>query len=160
MKKFSKNICKSVDKQKNICIIITVIITDKEFMDNKVTRKSKQRDAVIEFLKETTSHPTAYDVYEKLRIEHPNISLGTVYRNLALLAKDGDILELSASNGQSHFDGNTHPHSHFFCEKCGKIFDVFDDSYPIPDSLSKFNVKTVSVTYYGVCEACENKEIN
>lgn len=127
-------------------------------METKVTRKSRQREAVIEFLKSTTTHPTAYDVYEKIRESYPNISLGTVYRNLALLASEGDILELSGANGQAHFDGNVSPHSHFFCQKCGKIYDVFDDEYPIPPSLGGKDVKTVSIAYYGVCEACKNKE--
>ncbi len=127
-------------------------------MENKTTRKSRQRDAVIEFLKETTSHPTAYDVYEKLKITQPNISLGTVYRNLALLSSGGEIIELSGANGQAHFDGNTAPHSHFFCEKCGKIFDVFDDEYAIPNSLENYQVKSVSTNYYGICETCKNKE--
>lgn len=126
-------------------------------MEEIKRRKSRQRDAVIEYLKSTTTHPTADAVYEELKKTNPNISLGTVYRNLRLLAEEGEALELSVTPEKVHFDGNVSPHSHFVCEKCGEIFDVFDDEFTVPKSLQGKLVKNVATTYYGVCERCKNK---
>ena len=87
-------------------------------------RKSKQKEAILNFLRSTSSHPTANYIYEEVRREIPNISLGTVYRNLKLLKQEGKVLELDLAGSLSRFDGNTHNHYHFRCEQCGRIFDV------------------------------------
>ena len=71
---------------------------------------SKQRDALLTLLKSTRSHPSADWLYSELKKEFPNISLGTVYRNLALLAENGCILKISTSSQKEHFDGFTHQH--------------------------------------------------
>ena len=84
-----------------------------------VMKHSKQRDAIMEYLKSSHEHPTADTVYAALRKDHPNISLGTVYRNLALLSELGEINKLSTGNGPDRFDGDVHPHYHFVCKKCG-----------------------------------------
>ena len=85
---------------------------------------SKQREALLTLLRSTRSHPSADWLYENLRKEFPNISLGTVYRNLAQLAENGDILKISTSANKEHFDGFVHRHFHFVCNKCDKIYDV------------------------------------
>ena len=87
-------------------------------------RKSKQKEAILNFLKGTSSHPTANCIYEEVRKEIPNISLGTVYRNLRLLKQEGKVLELDLAGSLSRFDGNTRNHYHFRCEQCGRIFDI------------------------------------
>ena len=69
---------------------------------------SKQREALLTLLRSTRSHPSADWLYENLRKEFPNISLGTVYRNLAQLAENGDILKISTSANKEHFDGFVH----------------------------------------------------
>ena len=79
---------------------------------------SKQREALLRVLRSTRSHPTAYWVYEELRKEIPNISLGTVYRNLAKLAQNGDILKLDIISDKERFDGFTARHAHFVCNEC------------------------------------------
>ena len=81
---------------------------------------SKQREALLTLLRSTRSHPSADWLYENLRKEFPNISLGTVYRNLAQLAENGDILKISTSANKEHFDGFVHRHFHFVCNKCDK----------------------------------------
>ena len=89
-----------------------------------MARKSKQKEAILRVLKGTTSHPSADWVYEQVKREIPNISLGTVYRNLKLLKREGEILELDLASTVSRFDGNSQGHYHFRCEKCGCVFDV------------------------------------
>lgn len=85
---------------------------------------SRQREAVLNVLCSTKSHPTAAWIYERVREQIPNISLGTVYRNLAGLAEDGTIKKLSFGEASVHFDGDISVHSHFYCEHCGEITDI------------------------------------
>src|SRR5512136_1321888 len=87
-------------------------------------RMTKQKRVILEVLKNTKSHPTADWVYDKVKKKIPNISLGTVYRNLNILKSQGEILELCYGKGFSRFDGNSSQHYHFTCEHCGRILDV------------------------------------
>ena len=95
-----------------------IIIID--FEGVKCMKYSKQREALLTLLRSTRSHPSADWLYENLRKEFPNISLGTVYRNLAQLAENGDILKISTSANKEHFDGFVHRHFHCVCNKCDK----------------------------------------
>ncbi len=124
-------------------------------------RKSKQRDAILEVLRGVKTHPDADWIYEKVRATIPNISLGTVYRNLAMLECDGEILKLDTSSGTSHYDGNICPHSHVVCRDCGRIDDL-DEC--VPDELFSYGkkryggeVEALSLVYYGKCEVCINQ---
>ena len=87
-------------------------------------KHSKQRDAIKNFLADRYDHPTAETVYLNIKKEFPNISLGTVYRNLSLLAEIGEIQKLSTGIGPARFDGNTAPHYHFICNCCGNVLDL------------------------------------
>src|SRR5512135_2658698 len=87
-------------------------------------RMTKQKRVILEVLKNTKSHPTADWVYDKVKKKIPNISLGTVYRNLNILKSQGEITELCYGKGFSRFDGNASHHYHFTCEQCGRILDV------------------------------------
>jgi Fur family transcriptional regulator, peroxide stress response regulator len=87
-------------------------------------RRSRQKDAILRVLCETDSHPTAEWIYEQVKKEIPTLSLGTVYRNLRLMAENGSARELSFTGEQSRYDGNIQHHDHFRCEKCGRIFDL------------------------------------
>ncbi len=90
----------------------------------KMEKKTRQKEAILKVLKATFSHPTADWIYHEVRKEIPNISLGTVYRNLRTLSKRGEILELDFSGSLGRFDGQTNDHYHFRCDRCGNIFDV------------------------------------
>ena len=123
------------------------------------TRYSKQREAIRSYLLSTKSHPTAEMVYEHIQSEYPNISLGTVYRNLNLLAEQGEILRLECGDGVDHFDGNTMPHYHFFCKGCNRISDLVMD--PI-DHINRIaaagfdgEVQGHMVYFYGLCPYCK-----
>ena len=91
---------------------------------------SKQRELILETLKENVVHPSADYIYGKLKDKLPNISLATVYRNLNQLAENGTILKIEGLENSDHFDHNTHEHHHFLCEKCGRIFDIPKDIAP------------------------------
>ena len=85
---------------------------------------SRQRESIKEFLRNRTDHPTADVVYENMKLIYPNISLGTVYRNLSLLADLGEIKKLSSFAGADHFDGRTERHCHFMCTRSERIMDL------------------------------------
>ncbi len=122
-------------------------------------RKSKQREAILDFLRRTSSHPTAYHVYEAVRKEIPNISLGTIYRNLRLLTDEAEIIELDLAGSLSRFDGDLKNHYHFRCEQCGRVFDV-DDPVDLErnEKVAKktgFRVSHHILEFRGLCRDCQ-----
>ena len=123
---------------------------------------SRQREAVLNVLCSTTSHPTAAWIYEQVKLEIPNISLGTVYRNLSGLCEDGTIKKLSFGDASVHFDGDTTVHSHFYCEHCGEITDIWlDQSKLLGPVESDYNVKARHADFNitGKCSKCLQKEV-
>lgn len=125
-------------------------------------KRSKQREAILEVLCSTTSHPTADWIYNRVREFIPSISLGTVYRNLGILSKNGDILKLDVGSDQSHYDGTTIPHDHVVCQSCNRVFDVntkYDNSIDnnVRD-LFEGSIDYHTLLYYGTCVKCKNNE--
>ena len=90
----------------------------------KTLKYSRQRESIKTCLMGRKDHPTADALYTSIREQFPNISLGTVYRNLNLLVDLGEIRKLSCGDGTDHFDYDTSPHYHFVCKECGKIMDI------------------------------------
>ena len=125
-------------------------------------RKSRQRDAILRVVKGTNSHPTANWIYDQVRGEIPNISLGTVYRNLRLLVDEGQILAIELAGTLSRFDGNTQYHHHFICERCGRVFDVTNDERmekAMVDEITRgadFKVTHHRYELYGLCKDCQS----
>ncbi len=121
-------------------------------------RKSKQKESILRVVKETNSHPTAEWIYEQVRREIPNISLGTVYRNLRLLKREGEISELSLAGTLSRFDGIVGNHYHFRCGQCGRIFDVDEPANKEIDrrvtQKTGFKVSYHILEFRGLCEDC------
>ena len=124
-------------------------------------RNSKQRQAILNVLKGTKSHPTADWVYEQVRKEIPNISLGTVYRNLKLMKEEGEILDLEMGGSLNRFDGNNKNHYHFRCEQCGRVFDIDE---PIDSGIDErvahrtdFEVHYHRLEFHGLCIDCQLK---
>lgn len=117
---------------------------------------SRQREAILEVLRATDTHPTAIAVYEKVREKMPNISLGTVYRNLAALKESGDILGISVGDGSERFDGDITPHIHLHCRHCGAIADLRLRDDPAAQFAAKqgFVPETSVYIVYGVCRDC------
>ncbi len=125
----------------------------------KKARLTKQKQVILDVLRSTKSHPTADWVYEQARKELPNISLGTVYRNLNVLKDMGEILELNYGSSQSHFDGNPENHYHFVCEDCRKVYDI---EMPLNEAINTqacnetgFVIKGHRLEFYGLCEECQ-----
>ena len=125
-------------------------------------KHSKQRDLIKEFLMTRKDHPTADVVYMNVRQQNPNISLGTVYRNLTLLADIGEISRLRLGDGVDHFDADTSPHYHFICSDCGSVIDLEMDSIDQIDSMAGANFDgeiTGHVTcFYGSCGSCKKQK--
>ncbi len=125
---------------------------------------SRQREAIKEFMMTRKDHPTADVVYMNVRQEFPNISLGTVYRNLTLLSDMGELLRLRVGDGVDHFDATTTPHYHFICQECGSVSDLdLSDMQTINEIAGKdFNGRIDGhVTYfYGACKHCLKKTSN
>lgn len=119
------------------------------------TRYSKQREEIISVLKSTKSHPTAEWIYEEVRKIDSTVSLGTVYRNLALLCQTGQAIALETADKKTHYDGTTVDHAHFVCTCCGKVSDV-GEAIVIPTFLTKshYKVERASCVYYGLCPDC------
>lgn len=119
-------------------------------------RRSKQRELILEELRGVTSHPTADELYEMVRKRMPNISLGTVYRNLELLASHGIILKIE-TGGKNRFDGNATTHPHLRCTNCGRIEDLNLQitSEDLDNDQSKgFSITGCNVEYLGLCPDC------
>lgn len=122
-------------------------------------RRSRQRDAIMTYLKSRTDHPSAEQIYENVKQTVPNISLGTVYRNLTLLNDLGEIRTVSAGTGADHFDANMMPHDHFICRSCHSIQDIPHVSHKAVEILTEENftgvVEESYTYYYGLCAACK-----
>ncbi|NLZ80478.1 MAG: transcriptional repressor [Clostridiales bacterium] len=125
----------------------------------KTIKYSRQREAIKVFLKERKDHPTADVVYQNIQKEFPNISLGTVYRNLSLLSDLKEINKISYGNNPDHFDFDIHPHYHFICSKCNSITDLdMPELNEINLSASaKFDgqIEGHNLFFYGKCKICK-----
>lgn len=125
------------------------------------TKFSRQRESIKEYLSQTKEHPTADTVYMHIREKYPNISLGTVYRNLNLLVDLGEIIKLSPGNGSDRFDGNPLPHYHFVCTKCSCVQDLditpgaLDHINRIAEAGFNGEIQGHSVFFYGKCSNCK-----
>jgi Fur family ferric uptake transcriptional regulator len=122
---------------------------------------TRQRRIILEALQNVTSHPSADEIYGMVREKLPRISLGTVYRNLDLLAASGTILCLDRISSQKRFDGDTRLHHHVRCRVCGKIGDIFSPvavpplpDFPVPD----FSLQEVNLIFIGLCRECQSKK--
>ena len=120
---------------------------------------SRQREIILETLKNNAVHPTAEYLYSILEKEQGNTSLATLYRNLNLLAAHGIIKKIDGLEPSSHFDHNTHEHYHFICDKCKKVFDVSADVAPeLPlkaGSELGADITSCDVIFHGICKNCK-----
>ena len=103
-------------------------------------RYSMQREMILDALTHL-DHPTAPEIYEKIRTTYPQISLGTVYRNLNMLTEAGEIVRLSFPSASDRFDCNTSDHTHVLCSQCGRVIDVNERE----------------MVFYGICSDCKRE---
>lgn len=128
------------------------------------TRYSKKREAILSALQNTKTHPSAEWVYQTLKPTHPDLSLGTVYRNLALFRQQGAVKSVGVVDGQERFDADTSNHHHFVCERCGSVLDLefapqgeeqWDGAV---SGQYKFKVTHHELTFYGTCQLCQTAQ--
>lgn len=124
-----------------------------------VMKYSRQRESIKEYLLQSKEHPTADTVYMHIRKTYSNISLGTVYRNLNLLAEQGEILKINCQDGCDRYDGNPQAHYHFLCTQCGRVLDLEMESIDHINVIASagFGGKIVGHTtfFYGFCPECK-----
>lgn len=125
------------------------------------TRNTHQKEVIARIVKESCDHPTAEMVLEKARVELPALSLGTVYRVLKDMAKNGEIREVVCKDAPSRFDKTTMNHAHFTCVKCGKVKDVFFNLDKIDKSIVDFGDDVVlesQIFFRGICSDCKDNQ--
>ncbi|MEJ2134335.1 MAG: transcriptional repressor, partial [Desulfofustis sp.] len=125
-------------------------------------RLTPQRQVILEELAKVKTHPTANEVYDMVRKRLPRIGLGTVYRNLELMADNGMILKLEVGGSQKRFDAITELHYHIRCARCGKVDDIELGAMPQLDQLaadtSDYQVLGHHIEFSGICETCADNQ--
>ena len=124
---------------------------------------SRKREAILQKIRGSYIHPTAEWVYQELKNEYPDLSLGTVYRNLTRFKEDGTIRSLGVINGQEHFDGELNAHDHFLCVECGQILDLarpafLEESIEHLEKAGNLVVRSYDLLLRGTCPACCKKQ--
>ena len=125
----------------------------------KTRNYSRKREAILAKICSTKTHPTAEWVYHELKEQYPDLSLATVYRNIALFKEDGNVVSVGTVSGQERFDGDIAPHGHFICNECNAVIDI-DTSTEHPAIITHlkdsqlFKVDRVDLTAYGLCNMC------
>ncbi|WP_279633305.1 peroxide-responsive transcriptional repressor PerR [Marinilactibacillus kalidii] len=122
-------------------------------------RITPQRHAILEYLIDMDTHPTADDVYKALSSKFPSMSVATVYNNLKLFIKLGLVKEMKYGDASSRFDFASTEHYHAICTECGKIEDVYypglDDVEEVTSNLTGFKVASHRLEIYGLCPDCQ-----
>lgn len=117
---------------------------------------SRQRECILDYLRNTTAHPTAEEIHQDLKILLPNLSLATVYRNCNRLVEMGEVIRLD-TGGKTHFDADTSDHQHFVCNGCDRVYDMF---FALPEEVisenlpSGFQHKSHRLFFFGLCKDC------
>ena len=125
----------------------------------RTSKHFRKRDAILHCVRSTDAHPSADWVFEHVKEQVPDISLATVYRNLALFKEQGLITSLGTVKGVERFDGNTDPHVHFICTQCGSVLDLPQIS--VPEELNSAvaqssggRVDNCQLSFTGICGEC------
>lgn len=139
----------------------TGIITNLVVAMEKRQNYSRKREAIYEAICGTDIHPTADWIYQTLKPVYPDLSLGTVYRNISRFKEEGKIVSVGVVNGQERLDGNTVPHSHFICKVCGRVLDVGSDGVITDGHLDQSIAKRYGcqvdfhdLVFHGTCSHC------
>ena len=144
---------------RSFCVGQVHLRKEKKYMAN--LKRSKQRECIKAFLATRTDHPTADTIYMNIRQEFPNISLGTVYRNLALLSDLGEIMKITTDGGADRFDGNATRHHHFICTKCHRVMDLdmpsIDGIMETAQQCCTGKIQNYVTHFYGICGDCIDK---
>ena len=117
---------------------------------------------MLELIRSSRVHPSALWVYQQLKPEFQDLSLGTVYRNLKVLIEEGELASAGVVHGEERFDGEPSPHPHAVCKRCGRIHDLaspvvdtFAGSCKLSNALTGFVIDSRNTVFYGLCTECE-----
>lgn len=117
-----------------------------------------QRLMIFRILENNTSHPSAEDVYKRVKKIYPTVSFTTIYKTLETLRDLGEVRELIIDEDRKHYDPNMTIHHHVICSACKKIHDIFEDfssHIKLPDFAQKdYTVSWFQITFYGTCRKC------
>lgn len=131
-------------------------------LKTKKLKVTPQRLAIYKVLYETTSHPTAEEIYTALRQSHPTMSLATVYKTLDALKKADLATELNVGDDSSRYDANIKSHPHMICYECGKVMDLHTNSLEnFKNHIQKetdFDIVSEKVYFYGTCKTCKDSK--
>jgi Fur family peroxide stress response transcriptional regulator len=127
-------------------------------------RHSKKREAILDLIRSSASHPSAQWLYDELKPRIPGLSLGTVYRNIGFFLREGSVVSVGVVNGEERFDGRLDPHPHCVCGRCGRVFDLpCADAQALEDLARKagkgartadFSIDYRRTVFLGVCGGC------
>lgn len=120
-------------------------------------RETKQRNLILEIINNSCSHLSAEEIYNIAKKQISNISLGTVYRNLNMLFENGNIRKIKLDDNVDHYDNLKKEHNHFICNKCNKIYDVFEKEKN-NINLDCGIVMNYEKIYKGICNNCIKEE--
>ena len=131
----------------------------------RAVRYSKKREAILAEIQGTSCHPSAEWLYQRLKPRHPDLSLGTVYRNLTFFQAQGQIKSVGVVQGQERFDAVVTPHSHFVCNCCGSVLDLpdFQPGGDLDRTVSwqyGLTVERHELIFYGLCSSCSKQQNN
>ncbi len=118
-------------------------------------RNTRQREVILDIINHSHSHPSAFEIYQECRKIIPNISLGTVYRNLNHLVQKNLIKKIGLDEEHCRYDHVEMRHSHFICRKCGKIVDVYENYFVDVKNIQGNIVSDYDISFTGICEACQ-----
>lgn len=144
--------------EEDYCIMITVININKEDQMPTLKRHTIQKTLTYKAVCELANHPSAEEIYDKVRRQCPSISLGTVYRNLGTLCEDGLLLHIKLPGAADRYDHNVTSHRHCSCSICGKVCDIMIPYDSATDEQAQtqtgfFNI-THDTIFTGICPAC------
>ena len=131
---------------------------------NTTPKNFRKRSAIYDCLCQSKAHPSAETIYTQLKPTIPDLSLGTVYRNLRLFQEQGTAIRVATVNGVERFDGNTNPHVHFICTSCSAVIDLEELAVPqtltdSAESLMGGKIQECNLSFTGTCRIC-NQKIN
>ena len=122
-------------------------------------RNTHQREEILSFLRSRRAHFNAVEIYDAVRLKIPNISLGTVYRNLGKLVEDGEIITVETDNRSIYYDGYVIPHTHFVCKRCGMIYDFNEEEQNFKSVREQgFPIEKHRTVLYGECAECKKNK--
>lgn len=124
----------------------------------------RKRGAILEYLRCTNAHPSAETVYTDLKAQIPDLSMGTVYRNLNLFRQQGLVTSVATVKGVERFDANTDPHVHFICSDCDAVIDLHTMQVPqalctSAEACTGGSISGCQLSFTGLCRACHQKQL-